>query len=112
LTGLDMVTDIDRPMVGAADQAHKLPGALSGGQQRRAASARVLANDLPAIVGDEPAGNLDTHTVDAVFVRKASGPGQDAGDHHPRPRLECAYEASTPSSRWARLDRDGSNGHE
>ncbi|MBA4370203.1 MAG: ABC transporter ATP-binding protein [Coriobacteriaceae bacterium] len=50
-----------------ADQAHKLPSALSGGQQQRAAVARALANDPPIIAADEPTGNLDSKTADAVF---------------------------------------------
>jgi len=54
-------------LVSITDQAHKLPSALSGGQQQRAAIARALANDPPVIVGDEPTGNLDTHTADEVF---------------------------------------------
>jgi putative ABC transport system ATP-binding protein len=53
--------------VGMVDSAHELPAGLSGGQQQRVAIARALANDPPLIAADEPTGNLDSRTADAVF---------------------------------------------
>ncbi|MBI5301170.1 MAG: ABC transporter ATP-binding protein [Chloroflexi bacterium] len=54
-------------IVGMSEHANKLPSAVSGGQQQRAAIARALANDPPLIVGDEPTGNLDSRTSQDVF---------------------------------------------
>ena len=54
--------------VDIAEHAHKLPNALSGGEQQRAAIARALANDPPVVVADEPTGNLDTHTASEMFT--------------------------------------------
>jgi putative ABC transport system ATP-binding protein len=54
-------------MVGLDGLEHKKPSAVSGGQQQSAAIARALANDPPILIADEPTGNLDSRSAEAIL---------------------------------------------
>lgn len=54
--------------VGLSSAAHQRVSTLSGGQRQRVAIARAITTDAPVILADEPTGNLDSESGEAVIA--------------------------------------------
>ena len=91
LNGLDAPLDRGRDHLVALGLGHRLgalPETLSGGEQQRVAIARALVHGPAAVLADEPTGNLDRDTGDAVFAEltervRASGAALVLVTHDP-----------------------------
>src|SRR6201986_2184059 len=80
--------------VGLGERLTHRPGMLSGGEQQRVAVARALIMHPAVLLADEPTGDLDEQTADALHallreMHRAYGLTSIIATHNPRLAAAC-----------------------
>ena len=94
-------------LVGLFDRRKHLPKQMSGGQEQRVAIARAIVTDPKLVVADEPTGNLDSASADAVLeilqtLSRKAGKTVIMVTHDPR---AAAYGSRTVHLEKGRLEK-------
>jgi putative ABC transport system ATP-binding protein len=97
--------------VGLADRSHHYPTQLSGGEQQRIAVARAFAARPALLLADEPTGNLDSRTGEAVLemlahLQRRSGTSLVLVTHDPATARLAERRVHLLDGRLVRDERD------